>query len=91
MKEIKNSDQLVKMLSGLVMDIRRGDVSPEQAKEKSRMVDKIIKENTKAMKDLKASGGKGKIKFFECLIISLAITFGSSIGPFHSEPNDAFS
>ena len=65
--KINTHVDLVKMIAGVIMDIRRGDMSPEQAKEKSRMFDKIIKENTKAIKDLKASGGKGKIKFFECV------------------------
>ena len=63
--EIKNSIDLNKMLMGLLMDVRRGEVDHETTKSITLVVDKINKNNVNAIEYQKISKQKNDIPFFE--------------------------
>jgi hypothetical protein len=63
--EVNNSVDLNKMLTGLLMDIRRGEVDHETAKSITLAADKINKNNVNAIEYKKVSKHKNGIAFFE--------------------------
>jgi len=63
--EVKNSDDLNKMLSGFLMDVRRGSVTHYSANSINLVADKINKNNYNQLEYKRLSGGDRKIDFFE--------------------------
>jgi hypothetical protein len=63
--EVKNSDDLNKMLSGFLMDVRRGSVTHYSANSINLVADKINKNNLNQLEYKRLSGGDRKIDFFE--------------------------
>ena len=63
--EVKNSDDLNKMLSGFLMDVRRGSVTHYSANSINLVADKINKNNFNQLEYKRLSGGDRKIDFFE--------------------------
>jgi len=63
--EVKNSDDLNKMLSGFLMDVRRGSVTHYSANSINLVADKINKNNLNQLEYKRLSGGDKKIDFFE--------------------------
>jgi len=63
--EVKNSDDLNKMLSGFLMDVRRGSVTHYSANSINLVADKINKNNLNQLEYKRLSGGNRKIDFFE--------------------------
>jgi len=63
--EVNNSVDLNKMLTGLLMDVRRGQVEPEKAKSITLVADKINKNNQNAIDYKKTSRHSKKLSFFE--------------------------
>ena len=63
--EVKNSIDLNKMLTGLLMDIRRGEVDHETAKSITLVADKINKNNVNVLEYKKLTKHKRDIPFFE--------------------------
>jgi len=63
--EVKNSDDLNKMLSGFLMDVRRGSVTHYSANSINLVADKINKNNFNQLEYKRLSGGNQKIDFFE--------------------------
>ena len=63
--EVKNSTDLNKMLTGLLMDVRRGNASFEMVKSITLIADKINKNNVNVLEYKKISKHKSEVKFFE--------------------------
>jgi hypothetical protein len=63
--EVDNYDELTKMLTGLLMDVRRGQVDHESAKSLTLIAHKINKNNANAIEYKKVAKHKKKIDFFE--------------------------
>ncbi len=63
--EINNSVDLNKMLTGLLMDMRRGQVDHETAKSITLIADKINKNNVNALEYKKITKHKKNLSFFE--------------------------
>jgi hypothetical protein len=63
--EIKNSLDLNKMLTGLLMDVRRGTVDHDTAKSITLIADKINKNNVNVLEYKKITKHKKNIDFFE--------------------------
>ena len=65
--EVNNSVDLNKMLTGLLMDVRRGQVDHDTAKSITLVADKINKNNVNAIEYIKVTkqGKKAEIDFFE--------------------------
>lgn len=63
--EITNASELNKMLTGVLMDIRRGEIDHETAKGISLVADKINKNNTNMLEYEKITKKKRDINFFE--------------------------
>jgi len=63
--EINNSVDLNKMLTGLLMDLRRGEVDPDTAKGITLIADKINKNNVNILEYKKITKHKKDICFFE--------------------------
>jgi|GEM_PF-1689961 len=63
--EVKNSDDLNKMLSEFLMDVRRGSVTHYSANSINLVADKINKNNLNQLEYKRLSGGDRKIDFFE--------------------------
>ena len=63
--EVSSSVDLNKMLTGLLMDMRRGEVDHETAKSITLIADKINKNNVNAIEYKKISKHKKDIVFFE--------------------------
>jgi hypothetical protein len=63
--EIQNSLDLTKMLTGLLMDLRRGNVSHESAKSITLVADKLNKHNVNTLNYKKMTKHKTPIDFFE--------------------------
>lgn len=63
--EVENSVDLNKMLTGLLMDVRRGDVELEKAKSITLIADKINKNNVNVLEYKKISKHKRDVEFFE--------------------------
>jgi len=62
--EVNNSIDLNKMLTGLLMDMRRGDVDHETAKSITLIVDKINKNNVNVLEYKKLTKHENTIPFF---------------------------
>lgn len=63
--EVENYDELTKMLTGLLMDVRRGAVDHESAKSLTLIAHKINKNNANAIEYKKVAKHKKTIDFFE--------------------------
>lgn len=63
--EIKTSIDLNKMLTGLLMDVRRGEVDHETTRSITLVADKINKNNVNALEYKKLSKHKKPLSFFE--------------------------
>lgn len=63
--EIHNSEDLNKMLSGLLMDVRRGHVDHDTAKSITLVADKLNKNNVNAIEYKRLTKSTSKINFFE--------------------------
>jgi len=63
--EVKNSIDLNKMLTGLLMDMRRGDVDHDTAKSITLIADKINKNNVNVLEYKKITKHTRNILFFE--------------------------
>lgn len=63
--EVNNSVDLNKMLTGLLMDMRRGEVDHETAKSITLIADKINKNNVNTLEYKKITKHKKPLSFFE--------------------------
>lgn len=63
--EVKNANQLNEMLTGVLMDIRRGNLDHETAKSITLVADKINKNNVNILEYKKLTKHKKDIDFFE--------------------------
>lgn len=63
--EVNTSADLNKMLTGLLMDMRRGEVDHETAKSITLIADKINKNNVNALEYKKITKHEKKLSFFE--------------------------
>lgn len=63
--EVKNAVELNKMLTGVLMDIRRGNLDHETAKSITLVADKINKNNVNILEYKKLTKHKKDIDFFE--------------------------
>jgi hypothetical protein len=63
--EVKNSVDLNKVLTGLLMDIRRGEVDHDTAKSITLIADKINKNNVNVLEYKKLTKHTKDILFFE--------------------------
>ena len=63
--EVNNSTELNKMLTGVLMDVRRGIIDHDTAKSITLVADKINKNNVNILEYKKISKHKSDIKFFE--------------------------
>ena len=63
--EVGNSKELNKMLTGLLMDLRRGDVDHETARSITLVADKINKNNVNALEYKKITKHRKTLGFFE--------------------------
>jgi len=63
--EVKNSDDLNKMLTGVLMDVRRGVLNHEMAKSITLVADKINRNNVNKLEYKKVCKHKKSIDFFE--------------------------
>lgn len=63
--EVNNSIDLNKMLTGLLMDMRRGEVDHETAKSITLIADKINKNNVNTLEYKKITKHKKPLSFFE--------------------------
>ena len=63
--EVNNSTELNKMLTGLLMDTRRGHVDLEVVKSITLVADKINKNNVNILEYKKLTKHKKDIEFFE--------------------------
>ncbi len=62
--EVNNSIVLNKVLTGLLMDVRRGHVNPETAKSLTMVADKINKNNVNALEYKKITKHQKDLAFF---------------------------
>lgn len=63
--EVKTSVDLNKMLTGLLMDLRRGEVDPEIAKSITLVADKINKNNVNAIEYKRLTNHEKDLSFFD--------------------------
>lgn len=63
--EVNNASDLNKMLTGVLMDLRRGSIPHEMAKSISSVADKINKNNVNILEYKKITKHSNKIEFFE--------------------------
>ncbi len=63
--EVKNSKQLNEMLTGVLMDVRRGVLDHETVKSITLVADKINKNNVNDLEYKKISKHKRELDFFE--------------------------
>lgn len=63
--EVNTAIDLNKMLTGVLMDVRRGDLDHESARSLTLIADKINKNNVNQIDYKKVSKHKGEIPFFE--------------------------
>lgn len=63
--EINTSVDLTKMLTGALMDVRRGNLDHERVRSITLIADKINKNNVNAIEYKKLSKHKNPIEFFE--------------------------
>ncbi len=63
--EVKNNVDLNKMLTGVLMDVRRGNLDLDTAKSITLIADKINKNNVNSIEYKKVSKHDKPIEFFE--------------------------
>lgn len=63
--EVNNSIDLNKMLSGVLMDVRRGNLDHDMVKSITLVADKINKNNVNILEYKKISKHKRDVDFFE--------------------------
>jgi hypothetical protein len=63
--EVKNAKQLNEMLTGVLMDVRRGNLDHETVKSITLVADKINKNNVNILEYKKITKHKNEIDFFE--------------------------
>ena len=63
--EVNNSLELNKMLTGVLMDVRRGQIPHDMVKSITLVVDKINKNNVNVLEYKKLTKHKKDISFFE--------------------------
>ena len=63
--EVNNSVDLNKMLTGVLMDVRRGDIGHEMAKSITLVADKINRNNVNVLDYKKITKHDKNIPFFE--------------------------
>jgi hypothetical protein len=63
--QIKNTVDLNKMLTGVLMQLKRGEVSHEYAKSVSLVADKINKNNSNAIQYKSVCKHKEEVDFFK--------------------------
>ena len=63
--EVNDSKELNKMLTGLLMDLRRGEVDHDTARSITLVADKINKNNVNAIEYKKVTKHRKKLDFFE--------------------------
>ena len=63
--DIKTSLDLTRMLTGAIMDVRRGELDHETAKSITLLADKINKNNVNAIEYKRLTKTKNLITFFE--------------------------
>lgn len=68
--EVNNSVDLNRMLTGVLMDVRRGTVPYEMAKAITMVADKINRNNVNALEYKKLTGHDASIEFFEDVVQS---------------------
>jgi len=64
--EVKNAKQLNEMLTGVLMDVRRGILDHDTVKSITLVADKINKNNVNILEYKKITKHKGEVQFFEC-------------------------
>ena len=63
--EVNNSRELNKMLTGVLMEVRRGNIDHDTVKSITLVADKINKNNVNSIEYKKVSKHKKDIEFFE--------------------------
>tara|TARA_R110000772_G_scaffold23786_1_gene63419 strand:+ start:1396 stop:1617 length:222 start_codon:yes stop_codon:yes gene_type:complete len=63
--EVNNSLELNRMLTGVLMDVRRGNLDHETVKSITLVADKINKNNVNALEYKKITKHKQELPFFE--------------------------
>ena len=63
--EVKNSKQLNEMLTGVLMDVRRGMIDHDTVKSITLVADKINKNNVNILEYKKITKNKTDIDFFQ--------------------------
>ena len=63
--EVNNAKELTKMLTGVLMDVRRGIIDVEMAKSITLVADKINKNNVNVLDYKKITKHTSDIEFFE--------------------------
>ncbi len=63
--EVKNAKQLNEMLTGVLMDVRRGELDHETVKSITLVADKINKNNVNILEYKKITKNKIDIDFFQ--------------------------
>ena len=63
--EVNNAKQLNEMLTGVLMDVRRGNLDHETVKSITLVADKINKNNVNILEYKKMTKNKNEINFFE--------------------------
>ena len=63
--EVETAKELSKMLTGVLMDVRRGNLDHETVKSITLVADKINKNNVNSIEYKKVSKHKKSIEFFE--------------------------
>jgi hypothetical protein len=63
--EVKNAKQLNEMLTGVLMDVRRGNLDHDTVKSITLVADKINKNNVNILEYKKITKHKSDIEFFE--------------------------
>ena len=64
--EVNNAKQLNEMLTGVLMDVRRGNLDHDTVKSITLVADKINKNNVNILEYKKITKHKGDVPFFEC-------------------------
>ncbi len=63
--EVNNSSELNKLLTGVLMDVRRGNLDHDMVRSITLVADKINKNNVNQIEYKKVSKHKNSLKFFE--------------------------
>jgi hypothetical protein len=63
--EVSNAKQLNEMLTGVLMDVRRGNLDHDTVKSITLVADKINKNNVNILEYKKITKNKSEIEFFE--------------------------